>query len=281
MIHRGRYWSSSPLGTSCTGRRTEETLTICRTLCGASRHIIIPWVLFGITDNSYSKSSTNNRLWCTIHIIILPVALASPLIILLLKRKAYNSLAGQYSCEHTQLLCPGAWSTRINILSNGLPCLHHLSIHLASWTTTVSGLLWCSIVTVMPFALYIFGRRIPNAQDPEVCKSRLAHWSGWNGEKLNVRVLIFSDMLISSGTVRGSIVLRLLTTPSMQGIQPGNNLSDARESPRRSFLHISVFSERGSHLTICCKILNFELIWNRHVCHCNLCGIQLTLLDAR
>jgi len=55
------YWLSSPLETSCTGVPFEETSTMCRTLCGASRNIIIPWVLFGIADDRYSISSMNIR----------------------------------------------------------------------------------------------------------------------------------------------------------------------------------------------------------------------------
>ena len=178
-----RYWLSSPLGTSCTGVRTEETSTMRRTLCGASRHIIIPWVLFGIADDRYSKSSMNNRLWRTICHIALPFALASPVLILSLKWTAYYSLAGQYPCWRTQLLFRGARSPWIKILFNRLPCPDHFSMHIAFWTPTVSGLLCCCIVTVTPFARYIFWRRMYNARDPEVRRSRLALESAWNVEK--------------------------------------------------------------------------------------------------
>jgi len=108
-----RQWLSSPLGTSCTAVGTEETSTMCRVLCSTSQNIIIPVVLFGIADDRYSKSSTNNRPWCTICHITLPFALASPVLILSLKQEAYISLAGQYPCWRTQLLFCGARSHRI------------------------------------------------------------------------------------------------------------------------------------------------------------------------
>jgi len=140
-----RCWLSSPLGTSCTGVRTELTSTMRRILCGASWHIIIPWVLFGMADDRYSKSSTNNRSWCTLHHITRPFALASPVLIPSPKWEAYNRLAGQYPCWRTELWFPGARSRWIKILSNRLPCPRHYSTHLAVWTTTVSGLLCCCI----------------------------------------------------------------------------------------------------------------------------------------
>jgi hypothetical protein len=69
-----------------------------------------------------------------------------------------------------------------------------------------------------------------------------------------------SDMLIPSGNVRVAIVLRLLITPLMRGIKPGDMLLDARESPARSCRHISAFGERGSDLMMRSNILTFNFI---------------------
>jgi len=151
-----RYWLSLSLRTSCMGVRTEETCTTRPTLCGESQRIIIPFVLFGIADNRYYKSSKNNRLWCTVHHIALPSVLASPVLFQSLKQKAYNSLAGQYHCWRTQLMFRGAWLPWIKLLSNLFPCSHHFSTPFPLSTTTVSGLLCCCIVTETPFAQHSF-----------------------------------------------------------------------------------------------------------------------------
>jgi len=155
-----RYVLSSLLGASCIRVTTEATTTIRCTLNGPPRHNIIPWSQFGLADDRYSKSSTNNWLSCTVHHKTLPLVLASPVLILLLKWKAYNSLAGHYPCWRTQRLFHGDQSPWINILSNWFPCLRHFSTHLAVWTTTVSGLLCCCIVTVTLCAQYILWWRI-------------------------------------------------------------------------------------------------------------------------
>jgi len=244
-----------------------------RTLYGTSQHIIIPWVLFGIADDKYYKSSTNNRSWCTIHHITFPFVLASPVLILLLKWNANNSLAGQYPCWRAQLYCCGARSPWIKILSNQLPCPCHFFIHLAFWPTTGSALFYCWIVTVTPFAQYIFWRRIQDVWDPPVCRSRLPLVSAWNVEKWDVRASINSDMLVPSRHDRVAIMLRLLLTLLLRGIKPGDTLSDARESAIRSSLHISAFGESGSDLMICSRILTVNLIWKRPVSHRNICGI--------
>jgi len=234
-----------------------------RTRCSASWQGIIPWVLFGIADDRYSKSSTHNRSSCTIPYITLTFWLASTVLIVSLKRKAYDSLGGQDPCWHTELLFRGARSPLIKILSNQLPCLCQISTHLAFWTTTVSGLLCCCIVTVTTLTPYTFWRRINDAWNPEVLRSRLALICAWNVEKLDVWVSINTDMLIPSGNVRVAIVLHLLITPLMRRIKPGDNLSDTRESPKRGFRRTSALSERGFDFTICCKMQTFDLIWNK------------------
>jgi len=160
------YGLSSPLGTRCGCVRTKETSTMHRTVCGAPQHIFIPWVLFGSVHDSWSKSSTSNMSWCTIHHNTLPSALASPLLVLPLKCEEYSSLPGQYPCWSTQLMVCGALSPCSKILSNWLPFPSNFSPHLAFWSTTVSGLLWCCTVTMTPFAAWIFRRRIYNAHKP-------------------------------------------------------------------------------------------------------------------
>jgi hypothetical protein len=45
------HWLYLPLATGCMGVPTEELSATRRTLCGASQHIIIPSVLFGLAEN--------------------------------------------------------------------------------------------------------------------------------------------------------------------------------------------------------------------------------------
>jgi len=252
---------------------------MCRTHCGASQHIIIPSVPFGIADDRYSQSSMNNRSGCNVHHITHPLALASRVLSLSLKQQSLSSLAEQYPWWRTRQLFRGARSPSIIILLNQLPCPCHFSTHLAFWTTTVSGLLCCSIVTVTLSTWYIFSLRIHIGRDQEVCRYRLNLVFIWNVKKYDVRASIYSYMLIPSGNNRVAIVLHLLMAPLMWGINPGDTLSGTRESLTRSFLHTSSFGERGSDWTICSRTLTLDLKLNRCSSHRNICGIWITLLE--
>jgi hypothetical protein len=79
-------------------------------------------------------------------------------------------------------------------------------------------------------------------------------------EKWDVRASINSDMLIPTVNVRVEILLYLLMTPLMRGIEAGDNVSHTRKSPRRGYLRISAITERGYELMICCKILTLDFI---------------------
>lgn len=57
-------------------------------------------------------------------------------------------------------------------------------------------------------------------------------------------------MLIPDGNITLAGVLCVHMTHLMRGIKLGANVLDARESPTRSFLHISAFGEMRSVLTI-------------------------------
>jgi len=89
-----RYWFSSLLGTSCMGVRTAESSIIHLTLCGTSCHIFIPWVLAGIADDIYTKSSTASRLRCTVSNVNPQSPSSFPVLILSLKWSAYSTLGG-------------------------------------------------------------------------------------------------------------------------------------------------------------------------------------------
>jgi len=242
----GRDWLPSLLRTSWMGVRTEETSTVSHTLCSALQHIIIPWAMFGITDNRYSKSSTSNRSWCNIYHVTRPWVSPSCACTLFQKRTAYSRLAGHYPSWCTQPLFCGARSDCIKILSNALSCSRHFSTHLVFWTETASGLLCCCILTVTPFTQCIFCQRIHNAWDLEVRRSRLVLTSTWNVERYDLSTWITSYMLIPPGNVWGRIVLHLLITPSMRGIKLGVNVLDTWECPTRSCLEIYLPSAWGN-----------------------------------
>jgi hypothetical protein len=67
-------------------------------------------------------------------------------------------------------------------------------------------------------------------------------------------------MLIPSGNVRVAIALHLFITALMRGIKPADSLSDYRESPTGSFVHISGFNVRASDSMICSEILTLDFI---------------------
>jgi len=151
-VSKDGYWLSSYrmpylFRTSCTGVGTKVTSTIWCTLRRASRYIIIPWVLYGMTDDWSFISSTSNMSWCTVCHITLSLALASPVLILSLKQWPYSRLAGQFPFWRTWLLIRGNGSLYITILMNGLHWLRHSSPHLAFWSITVSELLYSCMVT--------------------------------------------------------------------------------------------------------------------------------------
>jgi len=111
-------WLSSPIRTCCPRQWIEDTTTMHHTQSSASLHHIVPWFQISIAYNWYCKFCIKNRWWCTVDHNILPAALASPVLILLLPQKVYSSLAEQCHCWHTQLLFCGVRSPWIKILSN-------------------------------------------------------------------------------------------------------------------------------------------------------------------
>jgi len=246
---------------------------MCDTLCSESQHISITWYLFGITEDRYSKSSINIMSWYTIRHISLPLALASAVLILSLKWKAYNCLTRSYPGGLTQLWLRGARSTWIKILSNRLPCPHHISTHLAIWTITVSGSLSSCIVTVTPFTWYIYRRSIHDWRNPEYCRSSLVLIYTWNLKKWDVRTSINSDVLISSGNFRVTSKLHFCITPLIQYLKLGDSLSDGRESPAGSFLWLSACGRRVADLMIRSNMRMFNVISTRRVSHRNICRI--------
>lgn len=81
-----RYWLSLLFGTSCIGVGNGESYTMHFTLCSTCQHIVIPWVLAGITHNIYTTSYTTSRWRCTVCYITFQLVLTLPVLILSLKQ---------------------------------------------------------------------------------------------------------------------------------------------------------------------------------------------------
>jgi len=273
-----RNWLSTALRTICTGVITFETPTMCGSHCSSYWQTIIPCDQSDITGVRNIMSSPSNRSWGTFHHWILESWLSSAESIQIQKPNMYGSVEEEYHCWQTQQLFRGGWSACIQILSQWLLSPHHLSIHLAVWTTPGLGLLCCSKDTVMPFALCIFWWRIHHKWDHEVCRSRQAFLSMWNIKIFGIIVWINSPTILAAHNVWLASMLHWLITPLIQCMKFSDNLSDASECYTSSFLHTSAFQKRGSDLMICIQIMS--TLWN--ICtisHHNMCAIYFTFLE--